>query len=1508
MKSRYKLIISNKNLYKEVYLSPEKNEVKIGTSAECDVRLRKEMFFDKIELSFVKHNEGWNVFCSENLYLAVGDVRKLITKQLKHGEELTVKYMGSDNDVFNVFYILDFDYDYKEYNRAIDISEKNEIRIGGIENCDIFAMDEYLGSDYITLTRDNGKLFISDNNTSYGVYINGVKIIKKNEVKEMDFFSIVGYSFYYKNEKLYTSAKSNIKVNGLTFTDIYDYKTQMIYPKFNRNTRIQYEIPEVNLEITQPVQKPQKPKRNIVITFIPAIIMLAMTILLRGILGGGGTFVIYSVVSMTLGIVTSLVTFMQESKAYKKEYEERINTYEKYIEGKRESIEHARLDELRVRNLIYESLENNIKEVKDFGRRLFEKAPEDADFLHVYLGKGNIVSANEVKYTKQEFIDTDDSLPILPEQVANEYRFLDNAPVISDFNISCGVGVVGKKTELKQIIKNFTLDIAIRCFYGDVKFIYIFNENDIEEMSWVRWLHNVENKQLDVKNIICDDESKNVLLENLYSILSSRENAKRENSNSNFDEFYVVFVTDTSSISSHPVSKYIKNCTDYGFTFVFFEEYEENLPRGCTEIIRIDSKKKGVALKTKNGDDFVSFTYPDITNETAQEIAMKLGAVTVDEVTLEGQLTKNISMFELLEIMSVEDLNLEERWNKMLVYNSMAAPIGVKSKNQLVYLDISDRAGAHGPHGLVAGTTGSGKSEIIQTYILSMASLFHPYEVGFVIIDFKGGGMANQFKNLPHLIGTITNIDGREINRSLLSIKAELVKRQKMFSECGVNHINDYIKLFKANKVNKPLPHLIMVVDEFAELKAEHPDFMKEIISAARIGRTLGIHLILATQKPAGVVDNQIWSNSKFKLCLKVQTKEDSNEVIKTPLAAEIVEPGRAYLQVGNNEIFDLFQSAYSGGNVPTGNDMNQNVFEVYERNIWGKKTLVYTNRKKQKITESKSQLEAIVEYVNDFCIAKGIKKLPGICLPSLENVIKTDRLNYTYDSSLNISVPIGMYDDPEQQQQGEIIIEPSKENIFIVGSAQSGKTVMLQTITYGLIKKYDPSQVNIYLIDCGSMVLKIFEDSKHIGDIVLSNEEEKCKNLFKLLNTIVVERKNMISSKGVGNFASYLDAGYKDMPMIVVAIDNMAAFKEYFPNQAEELNSLSREAQGVGISFIVTAATSNALNYRVQANFGKKLVLNCNDSNEYSSVLGHCRQVPRENAGSGLMMFEKRILEYQVGIFGQGDKEADRSEELRKFIEVRNSSCSCRARKIPMVPERLVLQQSLAKNADKFRVKGLLPIGMDFATVDYSVLNLNTSGSLTLLGDALVKEKFVRNLLLTIKETVIFHNVEAIIIDDKTKTLKEASMFGYVRTYTNDVSEGISLVNKYCEDVLRRNEEINEQEDMPYLVLVLNNAEVFKRICGDRGDSKAFTELIKGANEARALVIITTVENQIVGFNSSEVLKALKDERKAILFEPLSESKMFDISTRVRSEGAFDKSMGYRFQGGSFIKIKIFE
>lgn len=329
---------------------------------------------------------------------------------------------------------------------------------------------------------------------------------------------------------------------------------------------------------------------------------------------------------------------------------------------------------------------------------------------------------------------------------------------------------------------------------------------------------------------------------------------------------FVVFFYDEYGFKSHPISKFVNNSKELGVTFVFFADQKSDIPLGCDYIINAVDNITGTLVETANRDHTSKFTYTNVSDKDFASVVKMLAPIYTEEISLEGTLTKNISLFELLNIIAVDDIDLENRWNTSRVFKSMSAPLGV-SKTGIVNLDLHDKA--HGPHGLVAGTTGSGKSEILQTYILSMATLYHPYEVGFVIIDFKGGGMVNQFKNLPHLLGAITNIDGKQINRSLMSIKAELEKRQRLFAEVEVNHIDKYIQKFKAGEATVPLPHLILIVDEFAELKAEQPEFMKELISAARIGRSLGVHLILATQKPSGQVNEQIWSNSRFKLCLK---------------------------------------------------------------------------------------------------------------------------------------------------------------------------------------------------------------------------------------------------------------------------------------------------------------------------------------------------------------------------------------------------------------------------------------------------------------------------------------------------------------------------------------------------------------------------------------------------------------------------------------------------------------
>ena len=890
-----------------------------------------------------------------------------------------------------------------------------------------------------------------------------------------------------------------------------------------------------------------------------------------------------------------------------------------------------------------------------------------------------------------------------PETIALKYEKLPQAPVLIPLKDVTMVGIVGNKNMIYEHLKVMLVDLCVRHSYQDVQVGLMFSKEDYQKWEWVKWLRHINNETTGLRNIAYDDQSYKLLAENLYKELMNRENGSEEGGSNkkNFHTRYVIFITEMFDIMSHPLSRFFHTAEDYGVTFVFCSEAEELLP-DCQKLIRL-SDAGNELFDSRNAGNVLRYMSYYLQDQSVRRFSEKMACVSVDEVSLESQLTKSITLFHMLGIFKAEDLDLKKRWEESKVYKSMAVPMGVDAKNEIVYLDLHEKG--HGPHGLVAGTTGSGKSELLQTYILSTATLFHPYEVSFVIIDFKGGGMVNQFKDLPHLAGSITDIDGREIDRSLMSIHAELNKRKELFAQAGVNQIDAYIKKYRAKEVRIPLPHLILIVDEFAELKADQPEFMKELISTARIGRSLGIHLILATQKPSGVVDAQIWSNSRFRLCLKVATPEDSKEMLKTPLAAEIREPGRAYLQVGNDEIFQLFQSAYSGGSADSEISMGQRDYHICSVELNGVKDEIFVSKYEKKQGEDITQLQNVVDYIHRYCDEQEIAHLPGICLPSLSTVIRTDELVYSHYTQ-EISVPVGIYDDPELQVQNPVELFVSRDNTYIVGSSQMGKTILLQTILYGLMRRYTSEQVNFYLVDCGSMVLKIFEQAPHVGGVVLSNENDKCKNLFKLLFHFVDERKKILSQSGVGNYAAYLEAGHTDMPMIVVAIDNFAAFKEFFPNETDQIGSLSREAIGVGISLIITAATSNALSYRVLANFGVKLALNCNDPNEYGNLFGHCRMTPRENPGRGIFVLDKRLLEWQVAIFGKSDKEAERSQELMAFLQTLQGR---KARIIPVIPEQpdWKTYSELEGVAYLAHTGDYLPFGYDQETADVYGINL---------------------------------------------------------------------------------------------------------------------------------------------------------------------------------------------------------
>ena len=429
--------------------------------------------------------------------------------------------------------------------------------------------------------------------------------------------------------------------------------------------------------------------------------------------------------------------------------------------------------------------------------------------------------------------------------------------------------------------------------------------------------------------------------------------------------------------------------------------------------------------------------------------------------------------------------------------------------------------------------TGSGKSEFIITYILSLAVNYHPYEVAFILIDYKGGGMAKAFENLPHTAGIITNLDGSAVKRSLISIESELKRRQAVFAEVskkvGISNIDiyKYQKLYREGTVSEPLQHLFIISDEFAELKTQQPEFMAQLISAARIGRSLGVHLILATQKPSGVVDDQIWSNSKFRVCLKVQERADSMDMLKRPDAAELSHTGRFYLQVGYNELFELGQSAWAGAPYyPSDKVMveKDNSVVVIDR-IGRPVKRAQLDKKKAFSRDAKKQVDAITDYLSKIAKEEKIEIRPLWLDPIPAKIYLKElkeKYKYTPSESFYLNPVIGEYDDPARQRQCLLQIPISQEgNVVVYGAAGSGKTTFINALIYSIMEDHTPEEVNFYIFDFASETLRAFAKAPHVGDVVLSYEGEKVTNSLKMLYEELERRKKLFADYG-GDYRSY--------------------------------------------------------------------------------------------------------------------------------------------------------------------------------------------------------------------------------------------------------------------------------------------------------------------------------------------------------------------------------------------------
>lgn len=1187
-------------------------------------------------------------------------------------------FHNRDRQILMVEACADENLSYERYR----IADGRSIRIGRKKDCDIRFSSPFASKEHATLTYINGGFHIKDTDSANGVFVNGVRVAAANlalgdVVSILTLKMIVGTGFVAVN-----SRKRDVEVSGrsleLFIPGSSNISDAVLEPDavaggtlFNRLPRRRLPQPSHDISIEMP---PFPLSEN----GIPLMLRMG------GSMAHGAASVFTGNPLMLLS--TILFPFLSEkfTEKQRKEYEERrVSAYTRYLQDKAREIALEKRAEEAALQANYPEL-NSVLSYPQEQTKLWERRKADDDFLAIRIGFGQLPLKAKVNYPEERFSLEHDDLEDQMHALAQQNVMLERVPVMIDFIEHHVCGAKGADTLGVELARRLISRIAALHSYDEVKIVLVAQPDVFDSLGDARYLPHFWDDDMSIRFVVTNANEAFIVGEHMAKMIADdAEKPRALNDILKERPYYFVISLDKQLQDCMGIlktcSQLDENC---GMTLL---SVFDDIPKDCS--LQINLAENGIHsianLRDVEQDDLI-FTFDSFDQDANKHCLRRMANTVLKTMGNAYVLPKAISFLEMFSVGNIAHLNVLSRWEQSNPVASLAAPVGVDTTGSLFYLDLHQKY--QGPHGLVAGMTGSGKSEFLLTYILAMAINYRPDEVSFVLIDYKGGGLAGAFEDrergivLPHLAGTITNLDGSAIQRSLVSLQSEVVRRQAVFNDAksllgeSTIDIYSYQRYYREGRLKEPISHLFIISDEFAELKDQRPEFLDRLISIARIGRSLGVHLILATQKPSGVVNDQILSNTKFRVCLKVQTRNDSVDMLKRPEAAELHDTGRFYLQVGYNELFALGQSAWSGAPyIPQDEAQTKEDSSIRLVDNAGQEVLVVKKRAEKGPAQG-SQLAAIVKALSTLAKENAIAARQ-LWVPPLDNHIDIDSLQIMHTGNeAGFGVRIGMVDDPEKQSQYPFSIDFAKcNNVLVVGSSGSGKTALVQSVLLGLCENKSAEEVNVYILDYSSRLLGSFRSIPHCGAVLTDSDESYLDAFFSLLNDLVEERKRLYASLGVDNF----DAARKKatVPLVLVVIDNFAGLSTTKKGEAYAYGMADYLKKGAqyGIKYLITCSHANEVNMRARQEMDERIALHAKDKYEYEEILGvRTSYLPPDYPGRGLCVIEGRPLELQVAVVGAELDSDERMALLNSKVEAigTRSGCSYSAQRLPIVDE----------------------------------------------------------------------------------------------------------------------------------------------------------------------------------------------------------------------------------------------
>lgn len=1417
-----------------------------------------------------------------------------------------------------------------------EIVNDDTLLLGNSSVCDIVLKSPNVAEKQFQLTYKSGIWYVQNLVQSVPLYCNNLRIVQ-GRIDNFDTLFIMGFKIVICGKMLFISnANQNIHSMSLKIVDKknlnYEVATvdtsNQVYNDFyssddyfSKSPVFVKKVNKLTLEIASPNPKEKASSGSFLMNMVPTVLMSSTSLLsafftIRDFNSGKSTdketlitTIAMSVIMLFVSIVWPFVEKFGEKIGLFIRNTENSIKYKLYINKIKKIFMDASANQKMALIFNNLSLKECYEAIKKRNSNLFSITADQNRFLNVRLGIGKVKLDAEINFSTSTGYETKEHLQKLAENTIKDYEYIDEVPY--SFSLKESISFINANGDFSKYFESIILQLMAFHDYYNLKIVVFTSEGS--KLNLIRNLNHCWNEDKTVRYFATTTQEAEIISGQLIRILNSRKDGSKSSSTEkNFlIPHYIIITDDIVKYRNITIISKVLDSSDYfGFSTLLFAKKLSEIPNGCRYFLEYTDNEATLFESEMNDDTISKFAPEFITNdinfvESVREIS-NIPVITSSDASGSGNLPDKIGFLEMFNVGNVNQLNSVARWKNSAVTNTLATPLGIDPNGNLLNLDLHEKA--HGPHGLIAGMTGSGKSETIVSYILSLSVNYSPNEVQFVLIDYKGGGLAGAFENrktgikLPHLVGTITNLDKSSMNRTLVSIKSELQRRQRVFNESkeildiATIDIYKYQDLVRNGSLQDPMAHLFIICDEFAELKAQQPDFMDELVSAARIGRSLGIHLILATQKPSGVVDEQIWSNSKFKICAKVQTTEDSQEMIRKPDAAYIKESGRFYLQVGYDEIFVKAQSAYTGVKyIPSENTSvnvggGSSIFFVDNlgNNI---KTAKLEDKKIKTIEDLGDELGNVTKYLIECSKQIGFEN-QQLWLDNIpNNLFLTDLVKkYQYVEKKGIINPIfGEYDDPSNQKQGPVNVNISeKGSLWICGMTGSGKTTLMSAIIYSTIVSHSTNEVNIFIIDLLTETLRMFGKAPQVADIITSSEHEKINKVFYFLKNEVERRKKVLALSGK-SFLSSIEKGENVFPTLLIFINGYdILYDSYYDLLEDVFTPLLRDSGRVGIHFVLSS--TSGLTSKLEANFPQKLALRFNDPTDYLTVFDSTNGiVPMDTPGRGLVDLGD-IYEFQVAqIFHEDDFESN-----LKYVIDKLSSSFPKAKGIPIMPK--VVSYENIKN--EIVSLDSVPIGFETISNCVSYFDFNNLINLVLYSDPIHAQGFQVPLIKILQK---IENVKIIWIDALNVTNEIDGIKRYSSSFGN-------LCASLYKNILEKKNDTSMTEKIIFIISGYGVIEKhLRKVKSEKSDDslKTIDDLIVASIGSENYKFILFESANTRSIDDREWIDYYDYDRGILLARDPDEQEIFDIDGNSSDNVKYNRDIATVVRQGMSTTIK---